>query len=59
MGVELMGTDQDYPIDKARSQLGYRPRVAFSEGLKATIGWLRQQNLVELEPDSWNNGTER
>lgn len=59
MGVELMGSDQDFPIDKARSQLGYRPRVAFADGIKATIAWLRQSGQVELESEIWTNGMEQ
>lgn len=59
LGVELMGTDQNFPIDKARSQLGYRPRVAFADGIKATVAWLRQANLIENESEPWTNGTEK
>jgi nucleoside-diphosphate-sugar epimerase len=58
LGVELMGTDQNFPIDKARSQLGYRPRVAFTEGIKATMNWLRQAKLIELESEAWTKGSE-
>jgi len=38
--VELMGTDQDYVIDKAVQQLGYRPRVTFAEGMHHISDWL-------------------
>jgi nucleoside-diphosphate-sugar epimerase len=44
--VELMGTDQDFPIDKARQQLGYRPRVSFAEGMRYTGDWLRQTGVL-------------
>jgi nucleoside-diphosphate-sugar epimerase len=44
--VELMGTDQDFPIDKAKRDLGYRPRVSFEEGIKHTGDWLRQEKLL-------------
>lgn len=30
-------------IHKARSQLGYRPRVSFEQGLRDTIAWQKQQ----------------
>lgn len=43
MQVELMGTDQDFPIDKAIRMLGYRPRVTFSEGIRYTGDWLRHE----------------
>lgn len=47
MMVELMGTDQRFPIDKARDQLGYSPRVSFMEGLQHTERWLRREGLLE------------
>ena len=40
--VEVMGTDQIYPIDRARRELGYAPRVALEEGIERTIEWLRE-----------------
>lgn len=47
MMVELMGTDQEFPIDKARDQLGYRARVSFEEGLRHTGDWVKQTRLFE------------
>lgn len=47
MMVELMGTDQDFPIDKARKEIGYRPRVSFEEGMRHTGDWLRQEGFLE------------
>ncbi len=52
LAVELMGTDQDFPIEKARKQLGYRPCVSFEDGIKATVAWLRQAGHIELESDT-------
>lgn len=46
MFVELMGTDHEYPIDKAQRGLGYRPRVSFEEGIKHTGDWLRQEKIL-------------
>jgi len=46
MLVELMGTDQNFPIDKARRELGYEPRVSFAEGIRYTGDWLRQEGLL-------------
>ncbi|MHB9033527.1 MAG: NAD-dependent epimerase/dehydratase family protein [Anaerolineae bacterium] len=57
--VELMGTEQDFPIEKARAQLNYRPCVPFADGLKATIAWLRQAGHVELETDAWTSGADQ
>ncbi|MFH1086203.1 MAG: NAD-dependent epimerase/dehydratase family protein [Chloroflexota bacterium] len=45
--VELMGTDQDFPIGKARRELGYQPRVTTEEGLRYTGEWLRREGLIE------------
>ena len=44
--VESMGTDQEYPIEKAQRELGYRPRVSFEEGIKHTGDWLRQEKIL-------------
>lgn len=44
--VELMGTDQNVSIDKARQQIGYRPRVSFEEGIRYTGDWLRQSGVL-------------
>lgn len=46
MMVEHMGTDQELCIDKAKDQLGYRPRVSFEEGLRHTGDWLRRAGLL-------------
>lgn len=48
MMIELMGTDQAFPIDKIVKQLGYRPRVSFQEGLRHTGDWLRQSGAIEM-----------
>jgi len=48
MMVERMGTDQRFPIDKARSQLGYRPLVSFEEGIGHTRDWLRQAGMLDI-----------
>jgi len=47
MNVEVMGTDQIYPIDRARRELGYAPRVAIEEGIDRTIEWLRREGHAE------------
>lgn len=44
--VELMGTDQDFPIEKARQQLGYRPRVTFEEGMRHVSDWLHHMGVL-------------
>ncbi|MEA3407830.1 MAG: NAD-dependent epimerase/dehydratase family protein [Chloroflexota bacterium] len=46
MMVETMGTDQVFSIEKAKEQLGYRPRVSFEEGMQHTAAWLRSEGLL-------------
>lgn len=44
--VELMGTDQSFPIEKAREELGYQPRVMMAEGMQYIGDWIRQTGLL-------------
>jgi nucleoside-diphosphate-sugar epimerase len=46
MAVELWSTDQGFPIDKARNELGYEPEVDFEEGMRRVEAWLRAVNVV-------------
>jgi nucleoside-diphosphate-sugar epimerase len=46
MAAELFGTHQGFPIDKARRELGYEPRVDFDEGMRQVEAWLRQIHSV-------------
>lgn len=46
MAAELFGTHQGFPIDKARRELGYKPRVDFDEGMRQVEAWLRQIGSV-------------
>lgn len=38
--------NQRYCIDKARRELGYRPRFTYREGLPPTLAWYREQGLL-------------
>jgi len=51
--VELMGTDQAFPIDRAMNDLGFRPRVGFEEGMGHVRDWLRREGIVEM---TWGEG---
>ena len=42
MAAELFGTNQGFPIDKARRKLGYEPEVDFNEGMHRVEVWLNQ-----------------
>jgi nucleoside-diphosphate-sugar epimerase len=44
--LRLYGLDVEYPIDRARSRLGYDPQVSVSQGLEFSVAWLRQQGLL-------------
>lgn len=38
--LKFLGLNLDFSIEKAKSILGYRPRVSFDEGMKRTVDWL-------------------
>jgi len=46
MVAELFGTDQGFPIDKARRELGYEPQVDFDEGMRRVEAWLHEAGYV-------------
>lgn len=39
--VALLGKDQEFPSDKARSNLGNYSRVSFGEGVARSVAWLK------------------
>jgi len=43
--VHVMGTDQSFSNRKARSVLGWEPRVDYAAGLAATVDWLRSEGV--------------
>ncbi len=46
-GVTLYGTDNRHSIDKARTELGYEPKVSVREGVRLACEWYRQEILGE------------
>jgi nucleoside-diphosphate-sugar epimerase len=40
--LKLFGLNLDFSIDKAKRQLGYRPRWSFDDGMGETLAWYRQ-----------------
>jgi len=44
--VALFGTNQGFPITKARRELGYEPEVDFEEGMRRVEAWLRRTGCV-------------
>ncbi len=43
--VQVLGNNQDFSNRRARELLGWEPRVDYSDGLEATIAWLRSEYL--------------
>jgi 2-alkyl-3-oxoalkanoate reductase len=39
-------TNREFRIDRARKELGYRPRVSLNEGLARTAGWYRSAGYL-------------
>jgi nucleoside-diphosphate-sugar epimerase len=40
--VKFLGLDLDFSIEKAKRELGYRPRTSFDEGMRQTVAWYRE-----------------
>jgi nucleoside-diphosphate-sugar epimerase len=40
--LKFLGLNLDFSIDKARRELGYRPRVSFDDGIAETMAWYKQ-----------------
>jgi nucleoside-diphosphate-sugar epimerase len=47
-GVALFGTDNRHAIDKARRELGYRPRMDLREGIRQAGLWYRDRDQLGL-----------
>jgi nucleoside-diphosphate-sugar epimerase len=41
--LKFLGLNLDYSIEKAKRDLGYRPRVRFDQGMRETMAWYRQK----------------
>jgi 2-alkyl-3-oxoalkanoate reductase len=39
--VKFLGLNLDFSIEKARRELGYRPRFSFDEGMRDTVAWYK------------------
>jgi nucleoside-diphosphate-sugar epimerase len=40
--LKLLGLNLDFSIEKAKRELGYRPRYSFDEGMRETVAWYKQ-----------------
>jgi nucleoside-diphosphate-sugar epimerase len=39
--VFLLGRDQEFPIDKARAEFGFVPRISMEEGIDRSVAWVK------------------
>jgi nucleoside-diphosphate-sugar epimerase len=44
--VEFFAKDRAFSIEKAKSTIGYLPRVGLQEGLRRTADWYRREGLI-------------
>jgi nucleoside-diphosphate-sugar epimerase len=40
--LKFLGLNLDFSVEKARAELGYRPRVHFADGIQQTMAWYRE-----------------
>ena len=45
--IKFLGLNLDFCIDKARRELGYQPKVEFTDGMRETVEWCRAEGLLE------------
>jgi nucleoside-diphosphate-sugar epimerase len=45
LGIKMFGTENRHSIDKARRELGYRPRISIREGVHLAACWYLQRQL--------------
>jgi nucleoside-diphosphate-sugar epimerase len=46
MAVELTGTDQGFPSDRAQRELGWKPRIGFEAGMRHVEAWLCEKGFL-------------
>jgi nucleoside-diphosphate-sugar epimerase len=51
LGAKMFGTDNRHAIEKARRELGYRPRVSLREGIRLAAVW-RLRNSSQVDESS-------
>ncbi len=44
--IKFLGLNLDFCIDKAKREFDYQPHVDFSQGMRETVEWFREQDLV-------------
>jgi nucleoside-diphosphate-sugar epimerase len=43
--LKFLGLNLDFSIDKARTELGYRPRWSFDDGMVETLDWYKKRQV--------------
>jgi nucleoside-diphosphate-sugar epimerase len=54
--LKFAGLNLDFSIAKARTKLGYTPRVLFDEGIKQATDWFRGQETGDRSQESGDRG---
>ena len=44
--LKFAGLNLDFSIAKARTRLGYRPRVSFDDGMRAALAWFNEHGVA-------------
>jgi nucleoside-diphosphate-sugar epimerase len=52
--LKFLGLNLDYSIEKAKRELGYRPRVSFARGIQETMAWYRE--MAKITSGNKRNG---
>jgi 2-alkyl-3-oxoalkanoate reductase len=47
--LKFLGLNLDFSIEKAKRELGYRPRWTFAQGMAETVAWYRSQEHPRIE----------
>jgi nucleoside-diphosphate-sugar epimerase len=43
--VQLLGIDQEFPVDKARRDFGFSPAVSLEEGIARSVSWIKHSQI--------------
>ena len=54
LGVAFTGSDVRYSMEKAASELGYRPRVSLRDGVRRTVAWHLAENAARSSASAGN-----
>jgi nucleoside-diphosphate-sugar epimerase len=49
--VKFLGLNLHFSCEKAKRELGYRPKWTFEEGMKETMEWVRREGLLPVSQE--------